>query len=325
MTGMIDIHEQCRDRWRTILPMFDLGTHHLSGRQGPCPICNGGKDRFRFDNKEGRGTWICNVCGAGNGVDLVMKVAGLSFTDACKRIRERLGETTTAPPPKKIDPDRAAAAIKALWDSGAPIEPNNPHDQAARYLAGRGLVGPYPLVLRFCPSCRVSRHPEKRALPAMLALVTAPDGEAVNVHRTFLEDGQKARWIEPGDDTEASPRRMMPGKLPDGSAIRLGDPRNGRLGVAEGIETALAATQRWGVPCWSAINATMLAKCLPPLRLREFYIFGDNDRKFAGQAAAYELARRAATMRDPPQTIVPQIPTRPGTDWADNPEKWKVK
>ncbi len=37
-----------------------------------------GKTRFRFDDKEGRGTWICNHCGAGDGADLAMKVTGMS-------------------------------------------------------------------------------------------------------------------------------------------------------------------------------------------------------------------------------------------------------
>ena len=37
---------------------------------GTCPMC-GGKDRFRFDDKGGRGTWICSQCGAGDEIELV--------------------------------------------------------------------------------------------------------------------------------------------------------------------------------------------------------------------------------------------------------------
>ena len=29
-------------------------------KAGPCPLCAEGKDRFRFDDREGKGTWICN-------------------------------------------------------------------------------------------------------------------------------------------------------------------------------------------------------------------------------------------------------------------------
>ncbi|MDI5829610.1 hypothetical protein MJN51_36035, partial [Salmonella enterica subsp. enterica serovar Kentucky] len=35
-------------------------------RHAPCPAC-GGKDRFRFDDN-GRGSFICNQCGAGDGL-----------------------------------------------------------------------------------------------------------------------------------------------------------------------------------------------------------------------------------------------------------------
>jgi putative DNA primase/helicase len=312
---MVDIHDQCRNRWRSILPLFDVGQDYLTGKQTACPICNDGKDRFRFDDKEGRGTWICNVCGAGNGVDMVMKVTSRSFAQACAAIRERLAETTTSPPPRQIDPARAADAVKARWESGVPLEIDGHRDMAVEYLISRGLVGPYPMRLRFCAECSVKGHPTKSVLPAMLALVSGPDGRPVNVHRTYLENGAKAAMD--------SPRKIMAGTLPDGSAVRLGEPLGGRLGVAEGIETALAVTQRFGVPCWSALNSTMLGKFIVPPRLREFHIFGDNDRKFGGQAAAYHLAHRASTMREGPQIVVVHIPQRPGTDWADFPEKWR--
>lgn len=311
----VDIHDQCRNRWASILPMFQVPGEYLTGRQTPCPLCDGGKDRFRFDNKDGRGTWICNVCGAGNGIDLIMKKSGMGFADACRAIRDRLGETIEAPPPRRIDPERAAAAVETLWQTGITLGIDGRRNEAVDYLRARGLDGPYPMRLRFAPSCRVTGHPNKTSLPAMLALVSGPDGSPVNVHRTYLENGGKA--------VMDSPRKMMAGSLPDGSAIRLGEPVNGILGIAEGIETALAVTQRWGKVCWSAINSTMLAKFTPPERLREFHIFGDNDAKYGGQAAAYHLAHRAATMRNGPQIVVVHIPQRVGTDWADSPEKWR--
>ncbi len=51
-----------RGHWAKILPA--LGVNILKNRHQPCPVC-GGKDRFRFDDQEGRGTWFCNQCGAG--------------------------------------------------------------------------------------------------------------------------------------------------------------------------------------------------------------------------------------------------------------------
>jgi hypothetical protein len=43
------------------------GCEGHKNRHQACPVC-GGSDRFRFDDKEGRGTWFCNQCGAGDGL-----------------------------------------------------------------------------------------------------------------------------------------------------------------------------------------------------------------------------------------------------------------
>ncbi len=47
-------------RWRDVLSNY--GCNVPSGnKHGSCPVC-GGKDRFRFDDKQGRGTWFCSQC-----------------------------------------------------------------------------------------------------------------------------------------------------------------------------------------------------------------------------------------------------------------------
>jgi putative DNA primase/helicase len=265
--------------------MFGIGAEFLSGRHGPCPVCERGNDRFRFDDKDGRGTYFCNQCGNGDGIKLVMLKAGLTFAEAAREIRERLGETTVATAASRPDPEQARQRAGGLWSGAFP-------NHGAH--------------LRFCPSAFESDT--RRRMPAMLGLVTAPDGQPVNVHRTFLENGRKAQI--------PAPRKMMRGEVPEGSAIRLGA-HDGRLGIAEGIETALAVARQFGIVCWSAIDAGKMARFAVPADVRELHVFGDNDLKFAGQAAAYELARRASTMRDGPEAVTVRIPDEPGTDWAD--------
>ena len=49
------------------------------------------------------------------------------------------------------------------------------------------------------------------------------------------------------------------------------------LGIAEGIETALAASYRFGVPVWSAI----LESWEPPTGVKRMIVFGDNDENCA--------------------------------------------
>ena len=86
------------------------------------------------------------------------------------------------------------------------------------------------------------------------------------------------------------PRRLMPGIIAKGAAIRLG-PAGDVLGIAEGIETALSVTALFGVPCWAAVSAAMLAAWQPPPEAKRIIVFGDNDPNYAGQSAAYALAR----------------------------------
>lgn len=298
-----ELSEQTRNRWLSILPMYGIGGEFLTGKHTACPVC-GGKDRFRFDNKEGRGTFYCSNCGAGDGAKLVMLKTGVTFAAFASDVRNRLGETRETAPPRANDMDALRRNADQLWQSAVPIF----GDDAARYLEGRGITAPYPASLRFHPAARVTDHPTRSTLPAMLALVRAPDGQPVNVHRTYIENGKKAAM--------PSPRKMMGGTVPEGSAIRMGA-HGGRLGVAEGIETALMVKRRFGITCWSLIDAEKLKRFVIPSDVKELHVFADNDRNYVGQAAAFELGKRASLMLNGPELVRVHVPPIPGTDWAD--------
>lgn len=311
-----EIRDQARNKWASILAMLGVDQAYLRNRHGPCPLCQGGNDRFRFDDDEGRGTYICSQCGAGDGMDFALKFTGLSFAECAKRIRGSLGEAVERKPRNKIDPAVARQACAALWTGSVPIF----DDDAARYLRSRGFVAPFPQALRFHPAAEVSDHPTRRTLAAMIARVSDNAGNGVNLHRTYLELGNKARWTAPGEQVESSCRRLMPGDLPLDAAIRL-FPHDGILGVAEGTETALAVQRDFGIPCWSLINSTHMARWVVPLDVRELHIFGDNDPKYGGQAAAWQLAHRTAVRPNAPKVIPPRIPVETGADWADEPSR----
>ena len=105
----------------------------------------------------------------------------------------------------------------------------------------------------------------------------------------------------------------MPGTIAKGSAVRLAPPID-VLGIAEGIETALSASALFAVPCWAALNAGMLAAWQPPPEVKRIIIFGDNDPEYAGQAAAYALARRLGSNK---YVVEVHVPADPGADWND--------
>lgn len=295
-----------KGQWRGILLELGLPEASLTGKHAPCPLC-GGRDRFRFDNKEGRGTYICSACGAGDGMDLAVKYSGQSFQEIASRVDLLLGN-------KKFEPDKPKAvltdeqrleAIRAVWCDTQPVQEG---DLVHRYLESRGLSERiYPKALRFAPQLRDG---EGGVRPCMVALV-GRHGEARfdTMHRTFLKpDGSGKAEME-------SPRKLMPGAVPDGACVMLSEWAGpGPIGIAEGIETAMAASALFDMPVWAAISAQMLTKWLPPAGAEEVAIFADNDRKFAGQAAGYALAYKLACKGLP---VTVHVPPLAGDDWAD--------
>lgn len=298
------VREAAHGRWRSILPALGIDAIHLTGKHGPCPLCKGGKDRWRFDDKDGAGTFYCSQCGAGDGVKLVMMALGLDFRAAAIRIEELAGAAPFQPSKPQRTDEQRRDAMNGLWRRSRPIQPGDP---AAHYLATRCFVASYPADLRHVAEARYY-HDKTRftSHPAMLAMVRDLSGKPVNVHRTFLTpDGRKA----PYDDA----RKLMEGTLPKGAAIRLCAHAD-RLGAAEGIETALSATALFGDPCWALVSADNLSAWTPPEGVTVAPIFADHDRSYAGQAAAYTLAKRliAKNIEAPVH-----LPEQLGDDWND--------
>lgn len=76
-------------RWPYVLAGLSINVPDSSRRHAPCPAC-GGTDRFRFDDN-GRGSFICNQCGAGDGLDLIKKVNNCDTTEAAQLAADVLG------------------------------------------------------------------------------------------------------------------------------------------------------------------------------------------------------------------------------------------
>ncbi|PXW53057.1 plasmid and phage DNA primase [Grimontella sp. AG753] len=110
------VNQAC-GHWPRILPA--LGVKVMKNRHQACPVC-GGSDRFRFDDKEGRGTWFCNQCGAGDGLKLVEKVFGVKPSEAARRVNAVTGSLPPVSPAvmaaaeDETGADRKAAAALAV-------------------------------------------------------------------------------------------------------------------------------------------------------------------------------------------------------------------
>lgn len=292
--------EMAKGRWRELLPVLGVDSRYLVNRHGPCPLCNG-SDRFRFDDQHGGGGYICNQCGAGDGFDLAMKVTGRSFRDIADAIAQHLGMDNKVPQ-RVADPEegRNRNAMRRLWDgSGRPSEDS----PVGLYLKSR--VGCH------WSSKSLREHSgvllESRLWPVMVAKIISHDDKAVNLHRTFLTaDGQKA--------PVSKAKLVMPGKLPDGCAIRLADAAP-EMGVAEGIESAISAALMFDMPVWACVNGNLLSKWIPPEVAEVVTVFGDNDANFTGQSKAYQLANRLEVQYK--RRVNVMLPPNTGTDWND--------
>jgi putative DNA primase/helicase len=286
--------EMARGNWKGLLPALGVDSKFLQNKHGPCPIC-GGADRFRWDDKNSGGGFICNQCGAGDGFDLVSRVTGKTFKEIADQIATILGQSNDYKAPVR-DPqeERNRLLMLRLWNESEPILDG--HNCVQRYLMNRCNT------LWYSPFVRV--HRERRL---MVAKIVSHGDRAVNLHVTALtDDGRKA------DVTPA--KRVMAGKLPDGCAIRL-SPAAPVMGVAEGIETAISASLMFDMPVWACVNGTMLSKWVPPEVAEQITVFGDNDANYAGHAKAYHLANRLEVQFK--RSVNVMIPPMIGTDWND--------
>ena len=295
MVDIFKFKENTRGKWLSIFDSLGIEIPE-NGQHGSCPIESSGKDRFRCDNKDGSGSWFCNNCGAGDGISLVRQCLGLSFPDTLKKISSIIGIPDNSRAKQDYDPKKS---LTDLWGRSKKFCGSDP---VAQYLHDRGIVIE-PQNIRYCPDCWESDT--KKKYYAMIARFMNSEGKPISLHRTYINGRGKAGI--------KSPKKLMKGTEPlSGGAIRLFKPTD-VLGIAEGIETAISATQLTDIPCWSAVSSTLLKAWKPPEGIKKIVIFGDSDPNYAGQMAAYSLANR---LYNADLIIDLQFPDI-GKDWND--------
>jgi putative DNA primase/helicase len=94
--------------------------------------------------------------------------------------------------------------------------------------------------------------------------------------------------------------------------VRLFHPADGTLGLAEGIETAMAATLLTGIPCWATLGTERLARIALPATVGRVILFLDNDApgRRAGRIAFKAFAAAGVA-------IEARLPAASGADWND--------
>jgi hypothetical protein len=88
-----DVKQQARGGWYGILTSAGIASDFLTNRHKPCPGC-GGRDRFRYVDKEGNGTFVCGGGGdllTGDGFTLIQHFTGCTPGESLKKVAEILG------------------------------------------------------------------------------------------------------------------------------------------------------------------------------------------------------------------------------------------
>ncbi len=301
MIDFDNVKQNAKGRWVSIFRALGIDCRE-DGKHGPCPVC-GGDDRFRMDDKDGRGTWYCSQCEkqSGDGISLVQGVLGVDFKEAMTAVAGVVGGCEKNAVPRE-KPKMTKEKLREMFSESARVTEN---DLVGAYLKGRGL-SLFPSTLWHSPKCW---EPETKAnVNAMLAVFSMPDTSVACLHRTFIN--------KLGKMDINSPKKLTPTCVNNisGGAIRLFDPDDGTIAIAEGIETAIAVTEYIGIPCWSVVSSEIMKTFEPPEGINTIVICGDNDKNFAGQAAAYHLGKRLITKK---YNATVMIPEKTGTDFLD--------
>ena len=212
------------------------------------------------------------------------------------------GSATTNEPGSTSNRKPSAVALR-IWRDAQPLRAS----PAKAYLESRGILAASP-ALRFHPRTPLGPKGRARFLPAMIAAVSLDEGP-IAIHRTFLstEASGKAAFEKP--------KRAL-GALGE-AAVRLFAPVSGKLGLAEGVESAMSAYALTGIPVWATLGNERFGLVSVPESVTELHLFVDHDA--GGELAA---SRGLAAYAREGRTIHVRKPSSRDTDWNDELTAW---
>ena len=262
--------KQACGHWPNILPA--LGVKVIKNRHQACPVC-GGSDRFRFDDKEGRGTWFCNQCGAGDGLKLVEKVFGVTASEAAVRVDAVTGNLPPVAPEviAAAEADRQAAAALAvrLMEKTRPASGN-------AYLTRKGFPD------RECPVLSATHKTGGVTFRAGDVVVPLYDDTGALVNLQLISSDGLKRTLKGGQVKGAC--HVIEGKKQAGK----------RLWIAEGYATALTVHHLTGETVMVALSSVNLLSLASLARQKhpacQIVLAADRDLNGNGQNKAAAAA-----------------------------------
>ncbi|AGN89460.1 DNA primase [Serratia phage Eta] len=260
--------------WRQTLEGYGCklpnGRHH-----GPCPVC-GGKDRFRFDDKDGRGTWFCSQCDtqSGGGLLLLSRYLGKPTIEVAKELIGQDMPRTIAPVRKHSATDEQMRdELRKRAKRGAEMLMEHSQQASHPYMDGKGLHGEW-----LVNSQIMMGADQERIEPGALLLVPVyKNGELVNVQKISAEG--KKRPIYGGDMSGVCHVISGTGKI---------------VAITEGFATGVTVNRMTNATTYVAFNTGNLMAITAQARAENpdsnVVIFADNDEHGAGLKYAEEAS-----------------------------------
>jgi len=223
-------------------------------------------------------------------IDMIAHATGMAEPRLFDEAARLAGMDRPALPPRPAEPrPDHTHEIARILDGCLPLAGT----AAETYLRGRGLSVPDTADLLFHPD--LADFETRRGWPGMVAVARDGTGDPIGgIHRTFLLDDGTGK---------APPGKKMLGPIAGGAVHLAPAPDDGRIGVAEGIETALSAQAIFGVPTMAALSADGLRRWQWPDGTTHVSIFADAG--LAGIQAAASLADRLNLVDIPSRIIAP--------------------
>jgi len=238
----------------------------------------------------------------GGPLELIKIAYGCDFKEAILRAQEILRKPR--PICKAILDDKTVIArdnqkVQQLWKAGLCLGTATNLDKrtkiALEYLKRRGVFDVRSREMRAVP--RLLHYPSGTFFPAIISAIRNPLGSLIGVHRIFLSGNTY-------DKAEVTPNKMILGNCKGGAVMLTPRGDSEILGLAEGIETAMAAhILNPDIPVWSVLSTAGLTSFEPVKGVNQYKIFADNDKP--GIDAANKLKNKLAKVGCSVTIVIP--------------------
>lgn len=309
------VRNAANGQWQSILAEFGANPLHLNGKHHPCPSC-GGTDRFRFDNKDGRGTYLCNQCGSGDGFSLAGKLLGKNTARDFPEILIHVGGLVGVTPSDSIlNQDQIKNRQKVTQANAARILKDNEDADRRKVASQKEAAKTVKIRMNraqkadqnhpYLKKKNVSQYGLQQEGNLLLVPMLDESNDLVNI-QTIDADGKKLFQ----KDCRVKGCLFQIGALLEGQ----------RIVIAEGFATGASVHDATGLPVIIAFTVGNIFSVATTIRSRfkesQIIIAADNDHQTPGNPGVSKATETAKKING--LLVVPDINLLgSGTDFND--------